>query len=53
MQLFPVTEHFKYTDIFEDHMRIAKEMFIKQYGREPSLDELLWMLHRLNYYYFD
>jgi hypothetical protein len=48
-----VTETFKYTDIFEDHMRIAKETFIKENGREPTLDELLRALHLLNYYYFD
>jgi len=44
---------YKYLDIFEDHMKIAKELFIKENGREPTLVELIERLNALNYYFFD
>jgi len=48
-----VNDFFKYNEIFEDHMQIARETFIRENGRAPTLDELIAMLSRLNFYYFD
>jgi hypothetical protein len=44
---------FIYSKIFEDHWQIARESFIKENGREPTIDELILRLAQLNYYYFD
>ena len=32
---------FKYSDIFDDHMNIAKKKFIEKYEREPTFYELI------------
>jgi len=43
----------KYADLFSDHLKIARDLFIKEQGREPTLDELLERLALLNLYFFD
>jgi len=44
---------FRYSDLFDDHMQIAKKKFIEKYGREPTLDENLKEYRILMEYFYD
>ena len=44
---------FKYSHIFDDHMRIAKDRFIQKNERDPTQEELLCEYNRLMEYFYD
>jgi hypothetical protein len=43
----------KYSRIFEDHMKIAKERLIEKIGQEPTLEECLNEYINLMEYFYD
>lgn len=44
---------YKYEEIFDDHMEIAKKKFIEQFGREPDFDEHLNYYRELIEFFYD
>lgn len=44
---------YKYSDIFIDHMSIARVKFIEKYNREPDLYEIIEFFNELFCLFYD
>ncbi len=42
----------KYRQLFDEHLERAKQIFIKNNGRDPSLYELLDEYHKMMHYFY-
>lgn len=48
-----MSNQYQYTDLFDDHMKIAKKKFIEKYDREPNLYEQLEEYRELMEFFYD